>query len=380
MEFMQKKSERITVIAILVMLLAISVVVIVMPKKNFSENENRYLKSFPEFSMKSFFSGDYMDDLEDYLTDHFAFRDFWVSVDTEKNLILGEKEMNDILIGQNGQLFGAYHDPVNNETIEKILKNFGESTARSYPEISMKIMLVPTALTVYAEDIPSGAVVTDQRSTIAEYYDICGIDYVDVTDAIVSGRKSGRMYYKTDHHWTTRGAYQAYAEYCKSAELSAVDIELLDSETVTEDFHGTYSSKVNRPFEEGDSIEVFYNRDDNLKVYYSDADVYSDTLYNLEYAAKKDKYSLFLDNLHSLIVVENDKSETDRVLLLIKDSYANSMVPFLATNYRKIYILDTRYYKMGPSVFISENADITDILILYNLGTMDTDIGIRAIF
>ena len=95
---------------------------------------------------------------------------------------------------------------------------------------------------------------------------------------------------------------------------------------------------------------------------------------------KKDKYSLFLNNLHPLTEITNDTAETDRELVLIKDSYANSMVPFLVRHYKKIYVFDTRYYKDGPSAFLAEHAGVTDVLLLYNMNTLDGDSGIRGVY
>ena len=103
-------------------------------------------------------------------------------------------------------------------------------------------------------------------------------------------------------------------------------------------------------------------------------------MYAMEYVSQKDKYSLFLDNLHTLVEITNASAETDRVLVLIKDSYANSMVPFLTHHFKKIYVFDTRYYKHGPAAFIGEHPEVTDVLLLYNLNTIDTDAGIRGIY
>ena len=87
-----------------------------------------------------------------------------------------------------------------------------------------------------------------------------------------------------------------------------------------------------------------------------------------------------MNNLHPLIEITNENAESDRELALIKDSYANSMVPFLAHHYKKIYVFDTRYYKLGPSSFIKGHEGVTDVLVLYNLNTVDTDLGIRGIY
>ena len=216
-------------------------------------------------------------------------------------------------------------------------------------------------------------------SAMEEIANGSGIPYVNVKD-VLSEHKDEYIYYRTDHHWTTLGAYYGYIEYCRSAGYEPVDINALEEVCVTDDFHGTYSSKVNLPFEKGDEIHIYNNPECTLTVTYDDTNEVTNSLYNLDYVQAKDKYSLFLNNLHTLITVENDNARTDGVLLVIKDSYANSMIPFLAYDYQTIYILDTRYYKFGPTSFVEDHEDITDILLLYNMGTIDTDTGIRGIF
>ena len=154
----------------------------------------------------------------------------------------------------------------------------------------------------------------------------------------------------------------------------------MTAETVTAEFYGTIYSKVNDYSHKADSITIYTNPADRLTVDYTDTDEITNTLYNLDYVSQKDKYSLFLNNLHTLIEITNETAESDRELVLIKDSYANSMVPFLAHHYKKIYVFDTRYYKQGPSSFIEEHPSVTDVLLLYNMNTLDTDSGIRGIY
>ena len=89
---------------------------------------------------------------------------------------------------------------------------------------------------------------------------------------------------------------------------------------------------------------------------------------------------MFLNNIHPFIEITNETADSDKELAVIKDSYANCMVPFLVNHYRKVYVFDTRYYKGGPSGFINENGQITDVLLLYNMNTLDGDLGIGGIY
>ena len=219
-----------------------------------------------------------------------------------------------------------------------------------------------------------------QMETAQEIYRISGLSPIDCSAELLAYQGGEPLYYRTDHHWTTYGAYIGYLAYCRETGLEPVNLEDLEAKTVTEDFKGTIYSKVNDYTRSGEPITVYENPKDRLTVYYEDTKETTDSLYNLDYVEQKDKYSLFLNNLHPLVEITNEAADTDRELVVIKDSYANSMVPFLAHHFKKLYVFDTRYYKWGPSSFIGEHPGVTDVLILYNMNTLDTDLGVRGIF
>lgn len=376
---MKNKSDLITIAFTALCLVVFPILLIALPKKEFSDNENRNLASFPELSVKAFISGDFMDGINDYLTDHFPFRDFWISMKSETEILTGKRKINGIYIAKDRYLIGEYQDTTNTDMIKNNFKNFSDNVLELNDNLVMRLMLVPTSVTVNAELLPKGHLNISQLDVIDEITEYTGITPVNVYETLMSHRDE-QLFYRTDHHWTTKGAYYAYIDYCNSVGLEPVSLDKLDSQVITTDFHGTYSSKVNRPGEKGDEIVIYTNPEDVLTVNYTDTNEITDSLYEMSYVDKKDKYSLFLNNLHTLVEITNENAETDRVLLIVKDSYANSMLPFLATNYKKIYVVDTRYYKFGPSALIDEHSDITDVLILYNMSTIDTDTGIRGIF
>ena len=129
-----------------------------------------------------------------------------------------------------------------------------------------------------------------------------------------------------------------------------------------------------------DTITVFAQEDSHLTVNYMDTKEKTDTLYAPAYLETKDKYSYFLNNIHPMIEITNEDTDSEEVLVLIKDSYANCIVPFLVNHYQKIYVVDTRYYKSSVSAFINDNAEVTDVLVLYNMNTIDADLGIGGIY
>lgn len=381
-EQLNKKSDTVgkwTAFLALAEIVVFAVLFFALPKKTFSDNENRTLAKAPAFSTKALQSGEFTQGLEDYVTDHFPMRDFWVALKSETQILLGNRSVNGIWICADHYLIGDYPEPENTERITEIFRKFHETILTKNPSLKVELMLVPTAVTIYRDKLPKGANPASQTETIEQISQGAEIPFVDVYETLKEHAGEG-LFYHTDHHWTTLGAYYGYLEYCRAAGFEAQGLEEFQVQTVTTDFEGTYASKVNLWGQKADAIVTYTNENDALCVHYTDTEEISDSLYNLDYVKEKDKYSLFLNNLHPLIEITNENAETNRELLLVKDSYANSMVPFLTHHFHKIYVVDTRYYIYGPSSLIEEHPEITDVLMLYNLSTIDTDTGIRAIF
>lgn len=368
---MKIKNISIGIISLFIVLMGI--LLVVLDKKEFSENENRYLAKLPEASLESVFSGDYMEDISKYVADHFPFRDLFMAVKTkyEKD-ILTKLEINDVYVAKDGFYIEKYESPKNTEKIINVLNRFKESI-----DIPVSLMLVPTAVTVYEEKL-TFAPDLKQESTMNRIYEETDFNDINVFESLMEKKEDKQLFYKLDHHWTTDGAYVAYKSFCEKMGLNAQSENEFNIKKVTEDFKGTIFSKVNDLSLKADSIYI-YEQDNKITVDYVDKDTVGTSLYNDEYLDKKDKYSIFLDNIHSLIVITNENAESDKEIAIIKDSYANCFVPFLVKHYKKIHIFDTRHYKEAVSEYINEKG-IDEVLILYNMNTIDTDTGITRIY
>ena len=381
-----KKVWGMTAWLLAAMVLAMAAGFALLPKKTFSENENRYLAKSPALSRERLFSGQLMEDIGTYLSDHFPCRDFFMGLKTQAELLSGRCEIGGVYIAGDGYLIERYEKPENTEKIGEILHTFaekiGEMETADGRAFNLHLMLVPTASCILADKLPNHLPAADwsQTDTMERLAGLSGIPVIDCSGRLQEAAKSGQVYYRLDHHWTTYGAYAGYLAFCGDMGLEPVPLDELEAQVVSTDFKGTVYSKVNDYTVPGDVITIYTNPADRLTVAYTDTGETADSLYNLDYVNQKDQYSLFLDNLHSLIEITNETAETDRELVLIKDSYANCLVPFLVRHFRKIYVLDTRSYRLGPSQFIGEHPGVTDILILYNMNTLDSDLGIRAIY
>lgn len=372
------RHAKITCCIFAALCIVLSITLLIMPKSDWSDNENRKLADFPKFSWESLVDGDYLSGVEDYLTDHFPLRDLFVSVNTRANTLAGRSEINNVFICDDGFLIDKYQTPTRTDAILTAFNRLPGAVG----ERTVTMLIAPTAASIYSDKLPAFAQQADQMETMRQLNEGFSGQYVDVTETLMAHREEHQLYYRTDHHWTTYGAYYAYVELCGKLGLDAVPMDQFEIECVSEDFCGTTYSKVNDFSIRGEEIFRFTLPGQALRVTYgssASAEV-TDSLYNEEYLREKDKYSYFLNNINDLVTIENDNARTDRQLVLIKDSYANCFVPFLTEHFSKIYVVDLRHYRASVIELINSDEAITDVVILYNLGTMDTDTGVTVIY
>lgn len=347
----------------------------VMPKQSFSENENRYLEKIPKFEFETLINGKFIENVQSYVNDHFPFRNFFMNLNTKMERLLGKEEMNHVYYGSDGYLLEKYDQPKNYDKIAKVLNQFYAD--KNYA--NMSFMLVPTSITINQEKLPKNAPTYNQIKEMNELYEQIKFDTIDVTETLKQGNKDYPMFYRLDHHWTSYGAYYAYQEYCKMNDIKPIPISEFEIKEVTETFKGTLYSKVLDDDLKPDKIHIFVPKKQNYEVNYVMTNRITDTLYEESYLTKKDKYSYFLDNNQPLITITNKDIHNQKELLVIKDSYANSMIPFLVNHYEKVHVIDPRFYKLSIEDYMDKNQNIKDVLILYNMNTLDTDLGIRTI-
>ena len=283
---------RRTVVCLLCMgILSLAAFFLLSPKKDFSENENRYLTKLPALSLETVLDGEYTDSLNDWLADHFPQRDFFVGLKSGVEIAGGRKCINQIYVGRDDYLIEPYDRPQNTERITDTLVRFYDKIDRT--KVRVNLMLVPTAVTIYKDKLPAYAPLSDQLETAYALYDATEIPAIDCTERLLEAGSEGQLFYRTDHHWTTYGAYQGYLAYCDAKGLVPVPLQSLTAQTVTEDFAGTLYSKINDYSHKKDSIIVYTNPNDVLTVTYVDTGEVTDSLYNFDYVKEKDKYSLF---------------------------------------------------------------------------------------
>ena len=364
----------------LILLFLICLLNIVWPSREFSEKENRMLEQKPELTLSGIESGRFMEQYESYQSDQIAGRDLWVQLKTRVDLLMGKRESNGVYKGKSKYLMEDIKTP-NQEQMEHNLASMC-SFQEAYPDIPMYMMLVPNAANVLSDKLPSFAVTRDQDKDFAEIQKALKghLTWVDVSSAM-KDHKSENIYYHTDHHWTSLGAKYGYEALAEALQLDTSKEVELKPYAVSDSFNGTLSATsgyetgyeepmyVYLPKEEGPGPEVV--------VSYVEEQEKKATLYDTSKLKEKDKYAMFLGGNSGLIDIRTTADSTDR-LLIVKDSYANSLVPFLTPYYREIFMVDPRYY-YGDIHEIMENNKITSVLFLYNGNTFVEDNSISGV-
>lgn len=368
---------RLLAILLLMFTGAVSVANFVTPSKVFSESENRMLQQLPQFSLQKLRTGKFTSEFEAYVSDQFTEREFWIGLKSDMDLGLGKKESNGVYIGKDGYLIQRFSPPGKGDLEEKVkaIQAFDKAT----PDLRKYMMLAPTAAAMLEDKLPpyaSGGEEMLYWEKIKDSY-LGDIRCIDVSQALESHREQP-LYYKTDHHWTTKGAFLAYRELGSSMRFTPKNEEDFNIRQVTRQFYGSLYSKSGFRHIEPDSIELYYPKaPESIALDYVDEQQRADSMYVMENLNKKDKYTVFFNGNHGLIRITTDNPEGRR-LLIVKDSYANSLIPFLTSHFSEIDVIDLRYYD-GDVLKLTEDRQIQDVLILYNMTTFFEDPSITSL-
>ena len=350
---------------------------LVIPDAETSDTENRSLQTLPQFSISSVTSGRFQEEFQDYISDQFPLRTLWADVQVATSSLAGGFESNDVYRCSGGRLMQKFTAPdltSGEPNAADAVYNF----ALTYNWVYTRALIVPTAASVYSDTLPAGATMDDEATYLAnvqEWLFSQGVDVMDVS-GVMQEHRDEDIYYRTDHHWTSYGAYlafQAVAEHMNISSTTSYDEVLL-----TKNFSGSLKSKSGYFFTSDDELSAYVPESGtfNCIVTYVDEQRKTSTPFEPEALDGSDAYEVFFGGNYPLVRIEST-TQNDRVLLLIKDSYANCFLPFLIDQYEKIVVVDPRYcYDDIGSIIESEG--VTEALFLYNASTFASDTSLTA--
>ena len=358
---------------------------LITPDRAYSEMENTTLSQRPaltQLSAKGLNS--YFTAYTKYVKDQVFGRDNWISLQSVVETTLLQKEQSGgILLGKEHMMFPRTFGLLDSEN-RTLPKNTAavEALCQRYPG-KVDVLLAPAASVIYPEKVPANAPLLDEDAYLDQLsaaVQAAGGRFVDVRQTLAE-HKDEYIYYRTDHHWTSLGAYYAYCAAAKTLGYSAYTLDQFNIETASSSFRGTLYSKTLDNGVTPDSIDYFHLASGGPKVKMTVFDgtketVY-DSLYVRSYLDVKDKYSSFTGSNSPIVTIETDV-DNGKTLLLIKDSYAHSLVPFLANHYSKITMVDMRYINvdLGRLIDLSE---YQQAMFMYNAVTFSSDLTIKRI-
>ena len=379
-----KKVRIIIIIVFIGFFVLISGTSLIIKDREFSPNENRYLAETPELSWDNILSGKFQDGLEDYLRDQVCFRDGWITVKTGIQKACGDTDIGGAYVGKDGYDFEKITpEDVDEKQVDRNIKaveDYFMTASETIDKQKLSFLLVPTSGLVMQEKLPKNARLFDQAKYIDQVQKAMkDYNFVDVRDTLMDHNEE-YIYYKTDHHWTSAGACLAYEVWSEHTGGEAEKKDELAENVVSDKFRGSLYSKILDADSAYDEIwtyglqkdDAFGSKDCTVMI---DEKQQLDSIYDDEKLQEKDKYAYFLGGNYGQVHIQNQKVASKakgKNILIIKDSFANSFVPFATQDYENIYMVDLRYYNGDMKSYLQEH-NITDVLVLYNISNFISD-------
>ena len=360
------------------LIIALGTVMNILSKdREFSESENRVLASFPKLTISSLADGSFMKSFETYMADQFVFRDKLISAKTYFDRLSGKKEENGVYIGEEGFLIEKQSE-YNKKKVKALIKGIN-TFMKKYPDVKKMVAISPNASYIYADKLPENIEMSnqfDQLTKIMNNLEGEKYTFLNVSKALLKARDKHQVFYKTDHHWTTRGAYAVFQSISDKwgINTSKVSYEFM---TVSTDFEGTLASKTGI-HDVKDKVEICLpkNSKGTYVVSYESQDKKTTSLFDADKLNQKNKYEVFLGGNYDKVVIDTVSTSKNN-LLIIKDSYANCLIPMLTPYFAKIVVVDPRY--MTDSIHtVMDEYSFSHVLFLYNLNTFLQDTSLES--
>ena len=372
----KETAEKITTVAFCAYMASLTLLQFALPDKDFSERENRYLQELPKFSFSSLFKGSFTEDFEDYCADQFPFRDKWITLNARYEQLSGKKQTNGVYLCEGDRLITPFTAPDAASLRRRVMavEMLGEKL-----DVPLTLALIPDGAEIYGDLLPEGAPNDSQKKLIEDIGKLTDLPMADLLTPLQQHvNEENALFYRTDHHWTSYGAYLGYTGVCRALGIEPVPPESFRPETVTESFYGTAYSSSGYTWIAPDHMERYVDPSACTKaVSYRNGNGEEIPLYKEESLTIKDKYTYFLGgNTPRSVLYGTDESLPK--LLLIRDSYSDSLAPFLLAHFSEIHLLDMRYYLGSPAEYAAENG-MDQVLVIYSVSNFCDQNGVLAL-
>lgn len=364
-----KKSDILTCALFCGFLAVVLVLFLVLPRQDFSEKEKRYLAEAPKLTWQNLASGQFGEEVETYLADHVPGRDFFVGLSAYYDLFSNRQVTKEVYRAEGDRLVEppVKWNPIISKSNMDAINKFAQTVGRP-----IDLMIVPSAGFCLEDTVKGLADPYNDSQIIRDLYAMGedSVNSVDLLAAFTEVQDPQALFYRTDHHWTSRGAHAAYKAY-----MEQLGRDYLGEDAFTvEFFDGFYGSNYSRSglwLTQGETVEL-WNSGGSFTVTNGESNTVHNDLFYRQRLEELDKYTVFLDGNHSLVRIKNPSATGKGKLLVIRDSYANCLGTFLANSYESVVLVDLRYYKNPVSELLAAE-EFSDVLVCYSLGNFMTD-------
>jgi len=329
------------------------------PRTEVSEAERRPLAQMPELSAETLFNGKFMSEFEDFTLDQFPLRDSFRKMKSLFHYyVLGQKDNNDIYLADGYAVKQEY--PYNPASAEHALERFHRLYEKYLKDSGSEIYLtiVPDKGYYLAEE--SGHLALDYEAMFSDFREgMPWAEYVDLTDTLTA-----EDYYRTDTHWRQESILDAAARLCAALGVPEPSPGDYTPAAISRPFYGVYYGQAALPMEP----ETMYVLESEVLKNCTVLDWESGktgSVYDMTKLDSRDLYDVFLSGSRSLLTIENPHAQTDRELIVFRDSFGSSMVPLLVHGYARVTLVDVRYIQIDVlDRFLEFNGQ--DVLFLYS--------------
>lgn len=374
---MSRKQALGTIIVFGILIFGFTAATILTHSVEFSETENRVLAQKPQLKVQTLLNGEFEAGYEAYLTDQFIWRDGWIGLKTDTERLLLKRESKDIYFAEDGYLIERHTGSFDSSTAERNMEALAQFVEKYQEQLGTEhitVMIVPNAVEILRDKLPPFAPPSDEAEYLNRVAKALPENIWLDTAEILRTHEEEELYYKTDHHWKTLAAFYVYREWAKEQGFYVPELSDYRIETVTDSFEGTIQSKLGI---QGlcDTIELFQpQKEIDYTILREGSENLEHSLYDYAALDTKDKYAVYFGGNQGLLRI-NTNADSDRKILIIKDSYANCFIPFMLGEFQTIDILDLRYDRQRLNERIAEGS-YTDILFLYNASGFAEDANI----
>lgn len=347
------------------LLLTVGAAIFIAPRSEFSYLENRKLADLPTPSLESLASGEFFHSLGDFYSDNLPLRRQFGYIYSILELAIGKQEANRVIALKGDRLIRRYerNAQIYNENLSYL------ANAKELYGDRIRVFAVANSQTLF-EDL----VIPSHGGLYADAYDIppdsLGGRFLH---AILEDGKAQKCYYRTDHHWTSFGAYEAYRIICEEYGLECFERSDFEIERLHQSFYGSSFRASALPPSAicADRIELYrYEGDGDYDIRLDGGECRE--LYDFDALESHDAYLVFLGGNYPHLRISSG-TERER-LLIVKDSFANSLVPFLA-RHCDIDLVDPRYASASEIGALLDSGEFDKILVLCSIDTLASERG-----